>query len=202
MFAYDFEYDGFNLSDLGYTLCQLNGGDIETVVSGSKITFNKTPTMRGTKHELTSYEYTDCLEATFQICKNPCNNKTLEISVDELRELSRWLNRTEFHKFKLIHEEMIDIFFEATFNISEIRNGNKIIGLELAMETNRPFGLLEPKSTILNITKKNETVSIINTLAISLNFNAILCTFSNIFSLFNLFSLLFFSNNYNLYLFI
>lgn len=152
MKAYNFEYDGKNLSDFGYVLCDFGSKGLQTISNGSQITFNTTPTLNGTKHELTSVEYENCLEAVFQICKNPCNTSDFEITIDELRVLSRWLNRKEFHKFKILNDEYSNFYFEASFNINKIYIDGKICGLELELKTNRPFALHEPKKiTIENL---------------------------------------------------
>lgn len=152
---YDFEYDGLNLSDFGYMICQFGSNGVETVSNGSQITFNTVSAYRGSKWELISTEYGECIEATFQICKNPCMspNQNMEISVNELIDLTGWLSRKEFHKFKLIHDDYLDIYFEASFNINRIEIGGHIYGLELTMKTNRPFGLREP--VLITLTNEN-----------------------------------------------
>ena len=149
MKAYDFEFDGRSLSDFGYIICKFGSERLQTISNGSQITFNTVSMSNGNKYELVSTEYDDCLESVFQICKNPCNSNDLEISIDELRVLSRWLNRKEFHKFKILNDEYLNIYFEASFNISRIEMDGKIYGLELKVKTNRPFALQEPKKVIL-----------------------------------------------------
>lgn len=145
MKSYDFEYDGIRLSDKGFIICKFNSNGIETVSNGSYITFNTVATMRGAKHELTSSEYSECLKTSFQICKHPCILDDIEITLSELREIMQWLNRKEFHKFKLLDDiEYTNIFFEASFNISKIEFDGKIYGLELEMFTNRPYAIQEP----------------------------------------------------------
>ena len=92
------------------------------------------------------------LTATFQICKNPDTGEDLNITVDEVRDMASWLCRKGFHKFKIFDDDYLNVYYEATFNMSRIiRNGN-VIGLELEMITNRPFGVME--DTVVNI--KNE----------------------------------------------
>ena len=139
----DFEYDGHLLSDKGFIICKFGSNGTETVSNGSYITFNTVSTMNGSKHELTSIEYSDCLTTSFQICKHPCANNE-EISVEESREIMKWLNRKNFHKFKFINAEYIDIFFESSFNVSKIEFEGKLCGFELNMVTNRPYALQEP----------------------------------------------------------
>lgn len=153
--SYDFEYDGLNLSDLGYMICSFDSKGLEKASSGSQITFNTTPTLNGQKHELTSVKYEECLQATFQICKNPCLYQLAEISYDEYCELMRWLNRKNFYKFKFLEDEYLDLYFEASFNISRIEINGKLVGLELNLITNRPFALQESKIININNTTEN-----------------------------------------------
>lgn len=151
----DFEYDGLTLSDMGYVMCKFDSSGIQTVSNGSQITFNTVSMLNGQKHELTDVTYDECLKITFQICKNPCSRDQLEISVRDLRNLMKWLNRKDFHKFKLLNDEYMDLYFEASFNISTIEIGDKICGLELEATTNRPFALHDPVSIIIKNTESN-----------------------------------------------
>ena len=157
MKVYDFEYDGLSLGSFGFIVCEFGSNGTKTISNGSKITFNTTSTMNGSKHELTSSEYSDCLTTTFQICKNPCSSDSEEISLGELRDIMRWLNRKEFHKFKLLNEEYLNLFFESSFNVSKIEMNGKVYGFELEMITNRPYALQEPiLLTIKNLEKNGE----------------------------------------------
>lgn len=162
MKAFDFEFDGHSLSDFGFMLCNFGSEGLRTISNGSQITFNTVSTLNGTKHELTSIKYENCLETNFQICKNNCGSDNFEISVDELRLLSRWLNRKGFHKFKILSTEYMDIYFEASFNISRIEMNGKLYGLELELKTNRPFALQEPKTTIIENLVVNEEHRIVD----------------------------------------
>lgn len=143
MKAYDFEYDGDNLSNKGFIICKFGTQGIQTISNGSYITFNTVSTEHGQKHELTSVEYEECLGTTFQICKHPCIGDAEEVSVSEIREIMRWLNRKEFRKFKLLSPDYMDIYWESTFNVSKIEIEGKVYGFELTVITNRPFALKE-----------------------------------------------------------
>lgn len=156
MKAYDFEYNGRSLSEFGFIICNFGSKGIETV-GIPNITFNTVSTMNGEKHELTSSEYGDCLTTTFQICKNLCSAENEEISIDELREIIRWLNRKEFHKFKILNEDYLLFYFEATFNVSKIEMDGKLFGLELEVITNRPHALYEPVSITIKNLQNNGT---------------------------------------------
>ena len=149
MKAFDFEYDGINLSDKGFIICNFGSKGLDTVSDGSQIKFNTASTLGGSKHELISAEYEDCLETTIQICKHSCTGGIQEITATEHRELTKWLSRKKFLKFKILDEDYIDLYFEAAFNISRIEIDGRLYGLELEVVTNRPFALKEPR--LINI---------------------------------------------------
>lgn len=160
MKCYDFEYDNVRLSDLGFIICQFDSSDVETVSNGSEIKFETVSTLNGIKHELTSAIYEDCLTATFQICKHPCDYDETEVSVEDMRKIMRWLNRKEYHKFKLLDDEYSGIYLEASFNVSKVEIDGRIRGFELEMFTNRPFALQEPVLIALDIVEANEAKTI------------------------------------------
>ncbi|HAU88354.1 MAG TPA: hypothetical protein DCW90_23625 [Lachnospiraceae bacterium] len=152
MKAYDFEYDGLNLSDKGFMLCSFDKSKIDTVENGAEINMETSPFYNGDVNYTLTANYESTLTTTFQICKNPCTGEDLNITVDEVRDMASWLCRKGFHKFKIFDDDYLNVYYEATFNMSRIiRNGN-VIGLELEMITNRPFGVME--DTVINI--KNE----------------------------------------------
>lgn len=160
MKAYDFMYDNRKLSDFGMVICKFGSNGIETISNGSYIAFNTVSTLNGAKHELVSTVYENYLTATFQICKNSCISNNEEISIDEVRDIMRWLNRKEFHKFKLLDEDYINIYFEATFNVSKIEFNGRIYGLELEIVTNRPYAIHEPLTLVIDNIEENGTKKI------------------------------------------
>lgn len=145
MKAYDFEFDGRKLSDYDMMICSFYDKGLNIVSNGAKISFNTISTLGGSKHELVSTEYEDCLETTIQICKNYCGSDVKELTSTEFRELTKWLSRKSFLKFKVLDKDYMDLYFEAAFNISKIEIEGKLFGLELEVMTNRPFALREPK---------------------------------------------------------
>lgn len=160
MKAYDFSYDNKTLSSFGFILCNFGEKGVDTVSDGAEISFNTVSTLNGAKHELVNTEYEQCLEDTVQICKHSCDGGIQEITEVEHRQLTRWLNRRRFLKFKPLSEEYIDIYFEASFNISKIEVGGRLYGLELQIITNRPFALKEPKTIIIRNLVENGKHSI------------------------------------------
>ena len=152
MRAYDFEFDGKRLSSFGCILCNFGDKGLDTISNGAQIAFNTVSTLGGSNNHLVSSQYEDCLETTLQICKSSCNGNIMEISSSEFRELTKWLSRKKFLKFKILDQDYIDLYFEAAFNISRIEMDGKLYGLELEVRTNKPFALKEAKViTIKNL---------------------------------------------------
>lgn len=143
MKAIDFEYDSLRLSDFGMMLANFDNGGMDTV-NFPEITFNTVSSQGGIHHHLTSSQYDDYATFTLQICKNLCDGSTFEISLQELNDLARWLNRTSFHKFRLIEDDYSGISCNASFNISKIQMDGKVIGIELEGVTDSPFMYRDP----------------------------------------------------------
>lgn len=161
MKAYDFLYGERTLKSFGFIICQFGGAKgLDTISNGAEIKFNTISTLNGKKYELTSTQYDDCLEATIQICKASCNSDVKEITSVEFREITKWLNRHKFLKFKLLDEDHIDLYYEVSFNISRIEIDGRLYGLELQAITNRPFALKEPKTTVIKNKIRNGKHSI------------------------------------------
>lgn len=144
MYACDFEYDGQYLSDYGFIICNFGGtSDFDTISAGSKITFNTVSRHRGKIYGLAGTQYDECITSTIQICKDPEKHSDMHITNDEYRDIMRWLNRHEFLKFQVLNEDDIEqdaCYYEASFNVDKILINKVLYGLELTMETNKPFG--------------------------------------------------------------
>lgn len=149
MKAKDFEFDGKCLSDFGCMIVNFSKKGLETI-DGAEITFNMTSNLGGSKYHLTSAVYESCLETTIQIAKYSCSADIQEILPIEFRELSKWLNRKKFLKFKILDEEHIDLYYNASVNsINRIELDGHLMGLELNIVTDSPHALKEPKAIVI-----------------------------------------------------
>ena len=155
MKAFDFEFDGKQLSDFNFIICSFGEKGLETIDNGSKISFNTVSTLSGAHHKLLGAEYEDCLEATIQICKNPCSGDVAEISPTEFRQLTKWLNRKKFLKLKILEESYIDLYYEVKIDVSRIEIDGRLVGLELTIITNRPFALKESRTIVVRNFEKD-----------------------------------------------
>ncbi len=156
---YDFEFDGKWLSDFGYMLCTFDSGyGAQTVQSGSKITFNKVKMNGGRHYSLLGVQYDECLTTTLNICKDPdCGrwDDNYYITDDDYRDIARWLNRSEFLKFRYADYEDLSAkqcYFNVSFNLNKITLSSRTIGIELNLETDAPFGYGEQESYVVHAT--------------------------------------------------
>lgn len=145
MFALDFEYDGQYLSDYGFIICDFEDSKgIKTVSAGSKITFEKVSKNSGKSNTLVNAKYEECIQFSFAICKNPDLCNTYEdrfVTNDEYRDIIRWLNRRQFLRFRLLSDEYADTcYYNASFNIETVTIADRLVGFQLTMETDKPFG--------------------------------------------------------------
>lgn len=145
MIAVDFIYDGQHLSSKGYSIVTFDSsGGLETTPIGSAITFTTVSRHNGQYYSKNNAIYKDCLSATFQICKNPdeyLSQDEMEITSEEFRALMHWLNQRDFKPMCFLDEDgAATCYYDASFNISKLKIAGKTYGLELTMETNRPFG--------------------------------------------------------------
>lgn len=152
----DFEYDGIKLSDMGYIVCNFDNKGNRVFENGSVLNFNTLSSQNGYKFDLVSSNYSECLGAVLQICKNPCSNKdNYNITKKDIIQISEWLNRREFHKLRFVSDDYINVHTEASFNISCIEHAGNVVGFELNIVTNRPHLLLQSERIVLNNTITN-----------------------------------------------
>lgn len=161
MYAYDFEYDGKQLSEFGFMVCSFDvPSGAETAEKGSEITLSSEPVRNGMRVIVCGVSYDDMLTTTFQICKDPTafDPDHMEITVEEFRSLSRWLNRKEFcwfHSYDWDEPERVKPWFRATFTLSRVQIAQRTYGIELEMVTDSPFGYGEEIVKKLAFTNAN-----------------------------------------------
>lgn len=167
MYALDFEYDGKYLSDFGFIICDFNAPSGANISSaGSVITFDKVARNKGKKWSLTNTTYDECIQTTFDVCKNPDLFEDMTVSDDEYKALFRWLNRREFLRFQVFNEDgqwRAPCYYMASFNVSKVKINEILYGLELQMETDKPFGYSEPHKVVFDITDTSKKYLISDT---------------------------------------
>lgn len=164
MKAKDFEFDGKTLSLFGLVIVNFGGSKGLEIIEGAEITFNTTSSFNGSINRLISSKYENCLETSIQIAKYSCSTDIQEISPVEFREISSWLNRKNFLKFKILDEGHIDIYYMASIaNISRIELDGRLIGLELHIVTNSPHAFKESRVFVIKNKVENGKHSVNDT---------------------------------------
>ena len=149
----DFVFDGEKLSDHGFIICEIDGQSNESEIV-SQLNYNtiKAPLSNTTRKISSSYDTN--LNKNIKICKNPCYDDDLYIDAETVSEMVKWLCRDNYKSFKWVYDKrndnkMDEIIYYVKFDINKIILNGKCIGLELAIESNRPYGLT--KEISLNI---------------------------------------------------
>lgn len=153
LYAIDFEYDGQYLSDYGFIICKFESSSGATIAdAGSKITFEKVARNKGKQFSLVNTKYEECVTTSFDICKNPDIYDDYDdrlISNDEYRDLMRWLNRREYLKFQVFDEDdniRDTCYYNVSFNVEKIKIADRLFGLRLTLESDKPFGYGQEQS--------------------------------------------------------
>lgn len=164
MIATDFMYDNLYLSDFGCIICEFDDSTgFDTIGSGSEINFEKTMIQNGKRFLVAGSQYQSCIEAEFSICKNPDNifeNEDKYFTIDEQRDIMRWLNRQEMREFMILDDENVDIYFNGSFNVEKVEHCGRIVGFTLRFQSDRPFGYASEEEYKTTIESANGTYTI------------------------------------------
>lgn len=142
MYGIDFEFANRRLSDFGCIMCHINTScGTNEVEIGCDITFNTVKNNHSSIHSITSSSYENVYTTTFEIMKYS-NADDIYMTSLEVRALTKWLNRREYAKLRIINElsDESDVSYYGSFNVTEIVNAQKIMGLSLTFTSNAPYG--------------------------------------------------------------
>lgn len=142
----DFEYAGKSLSSMGMIVCDFSNSSGDTVNVGNELSMTQQSPSRSDLSYLVDSSYDGPLQMDFSICKNPCTTDSdLSFTDDEVNEIMRWLNRKSFAKLVPVYDDSSfqDVYFMATFNVTVERGLGGVIGFNLEMNTNAPYGFRE-----------------------------------------------------------
>lgn len=136
----DFIFDNVALSDFGYIIVHDGTLDEDGVVSNMDYT-----TVKAAKSDLShkvATPYQEPYHVDIQIMKNPCQDGELDLTNDDISEMSRWLCRKDYKWFRWVDEIGQDeIWHEVRITMDKKALGDSIIGLVLHVESNRPYGM-------------------------------------------------------------
>ena len=144
MIVTDFVYDGVALSNLGYMISDLDSSNNVSESENATRTFNNISMFNGKYMPFTASIYENRIEFTFDIIKNTCKGiNDYRITNMEVQHIMRWLARPDNHEIKFVHSDYSYVYYEGSFNVSNLKLGDDIVGLRLNFVTTRPFGVHE-----------------------------------------------------------
>lgn len=133
---------------------------IRIVDYGSQLQYNMVKPIGSDKWRMYASSYSNYITINFQVGKISCTKGAEEVTVEEYREMMRWLNRKEFHDFYIRQTGYEVIHYEGAFNIQPIQVGGRVFGMELTFVTNRPYGLGDPQNLTYVIDEENKSFMI------------------------------------------
>ena len=162
MFLKNFEYAGRRLTDFNCMLCSFDDVGLETVSVGTDISFTSIKNRNSSIGKRISADYgEDPYSDVLYICKSNCDNSNNSyFSQQEQREIIKWLNRSDYYKFKPIYDVDSDLYYMGSFNLKAEKYGDNVIGFELTFTANAPFGFAEKDILSFSVANSNSTISL------------------------------------------
>lgn len=134
----DFIFDGRTLSSFGYILIFENEED---TIDVSNISFVEIKGARNDRSYRAGYKYDNNYSATYTIIKNPCDNSDdLDMSDEDISELTRWLCRKQYKWFSFIDPDNNQVWYKGYFTVQKKEIGDSLVGLAITLHTNAPYG--------------------------------------------------------------
>jgi hypothetical protein len=166
MRALDFKYDNHWLSEYGFTICTFGDeGGFSSVSSGATLEFQTVSQQNGRFLGVAGAKYSGAISITFSICKEFDDVSDPYVQQDEIRNIYRWLNRTEFCEFipTPMDEYSNDVItYYGSFNVTSIEHCGKTVGFELTFYSNRPFGLGQEIEEVREVAANEEFLFNVN----------------------------------------
>lgn len=162
----DFEYDGQLLSDHDCMICGIgNPPGVETVDFGNHVSLNPVRSIGTNKFHISSTGYDEPYTVSFQVAKlSPGMELAAPMDEYELSDMMRWLNRKNYCKFKPVYEdgECSDVYYMGTFDVQPIDLCGRIIGLDLTLKTDAPFGYYEPVRVHMSLRNPEDRYTLVD----------------------------------------
>lgn len=139
----NFEYDSLTLGDFGCVTGSFDSDALTTNSEGNRLTFDTATFANVDKFRLLNPTYEQPYTHNFQIVRSSCDtNGRFTFSRGEANAILRWLNRKEYHKFLPLDKSSnyTGFYYNATFNVGEISLMGEIVGFDLTLVADAPFG--------------------------------------------------------------
>ena len=138
----DFIYCGHSLSEYDGIIGEIgSGGDISPVNIGSELNLNPVEIKPLKVRKSVVPTYDSYVEKQFSFFKNVCSGAD-HYTWEEVTQIMRWLNQQSYEKFTPVYSDPAcpTVHYYASFNVQPIPYNGFVIGFQLNMVTNAPFG--------------------------------------------------------------
>jgi len=138
----DFSYCGHTLSEYDGIIGDINGGDgVSPIDIGNVLNLNPVELKPLKKRKSVVATYDSYVEKQFSFFKNLCSGSD-HYTREEVSEIIRWLNQPRYERFTPVYTDTTfpDVHYFATFNVQPIIYIGNVIGFQVNMTTNAPFG--------------------------------------------------------------
>lgn len=156
----DFIFDGERLSDKGYMICY-DGVNEEELPVSSMVYDTIKASLSDVVHKV-AHNYEENYTRTFAIMKSPCDNNDYYLTESNISALTRWLVRKQYKVFRYIDDDATTphtIWYKTQNTINKIYYGDKVVGLNITVNTNAPYGFANETSVTWSDTSKTISVS-------------------------------------------
>lgn len=153
MILEDFIFDGERLSDFECIVCSVLTNMEENVSLGSYISFETLTNNITHENKITKVSYDSPIVFNCDIIKKtPLGYEECYFTENEISEIMRWLNKTQYKKFEPIYEDYSypGVYFMGTFNVKSIKLNGYVIGFSLEFTSDAPWGFVD-KVRVLEI---------------------------------------------------
>lgn len=144
----NFTYNEQSSIDHDIIICSFDGENNETT-SGGKIEITSVKAPNANTWLKTNAVYKEPLSFTFSICKNPCSvgssQEELFFSSFDQADIKRWLECKEYHYLCFDSEDMENIYFNSYITLTEQKQSGHIIGYNLTVTCDAPWGWSEER---------------------------------------------------------
>ncbi len=151
-----FEFDNVDSSVYGLYLCRFDGSNDGVKTLGNEIEIKTVKSPKGNRFIRTGSIYETPLSFSFQVVKYDCNYGVAEIGARELARILRWLVRKEYHYLRFEQTGWDNVYYNCTLKVQKYETAGKILGLEIEVSCDAPWGYSEKKEYHLDFGVKNE----------------------------------------------
>lgn len=135
-----FIYDNVNSLSMGLDVCYFNNSSQgDSISNDSKYDWTLLSLFDGAYQPFIYSHFEDTLQFEFSVCKRNCYGVDDSIfSPSEASKIKRWLNRGQ--SCRLILSSALDIYYQGSFNVTQVIYSSNIVGFNLTFKSDRPFG--------------------------------------------------------------